>query len=249
MFDLATRNSGEIAKNLFIQRALKPAALGLPLVGRKEHRPCRQQRRRGKARVAHFREATEFAYEMDWPMNIALTVSWDALVQAGEKNDGHCLGRGAWDREAYSRKELARLCRSEGLPFVAVWGRDIGADIGMHVHMAIFLPSPYLARLVTVIERISGSSAAFLLDDPYSADVAARSICGGWQIGMMDDKANALAWADYIVSQHEKHPTPPDLKGKAFGVSQAIGKRAREAARGMLEAREAKHGWIRAMSG
>ncbi len=88
-----------------------------------------------------------------------------------------------------------------------------------------------------------------MLDDPYSAPEAARSICGGWQIGMMGDRTNALAWADYIATQHGKHPTPPDLKGKAFGVSQAIGKRAREAARGMLEAREAKNGWITAVSG
>ena len=250
MFDLATRYCDEIAETSFIPMALKPAAQARPLVGKKERRPCRQQRRREKARITHFREAVAFAYEMDWPLNIALTVSWDALVQAGEKNDGHCLGRGAWDREVYFRNELARLCRSEGLPFVAVWGRDRGRDIGAHVHVLIFWPSRHLTKLVTLIERITGSSADFVLV-PYSDNVAARSACGGWQINVnvwKDDKANALAWADYIARQHEKHPAPPALKGKAFGVSQAIGKRAREAARGMLEAREAKHGRL-AMSG
>jgi len=190
----------------------------------------------------HFRDAVAFAYEMDWPMNIALTVSWDALLQAGEKNGGHCLGRGAWDREAYFRKELGRLCRSEGLPFVAVWGRDVGRDIGTHVHVLIFWPSRHLAKLVTMIERISGSPAD-TVRVPYSDSVAARSTCGGWQINVnvwKDDRASALNWADYIARQHEKHPTPPDLKGKAFGVSQAIGKRAREAARGMLIMRSDK---------
>jgi hypothetical protein len=178
-----------------------------------------------------------FAYEMDWPMNTAITVSWDALVQAGEKNDGHCLGRGAWDREVYFRNELARLCRSEGLPFVAVWGRDIGRDIGSHTHLLIFWPSRHLTRLVTLIERITGSSADFVRP-PYSADVVGRSVCGGWQINMnvsKDDRASALRCADYIARQHEKHPAPPILEGQAFGVSQAIGKAARDAARGMLE--------------
>ncbi len=39
-----------------------------------------------------------------------------------------------------------------------------------------------------------------------------------------------FAWADYIATQHGKHPAPPALKGQAFGVSQAIGKAARDAA-------------------
>ena len=242
MFDLATRYCDEIAETSFIPMALKPAAQARPLVGKKERRPCRQQRRREKARVMHFREAVAFAFEMDWPLNIALTVSWDALVQAGEKNDGHCLGRGVWGREKYFRNELARLCRSEGLPFVAVWGRDVGRDVGAHVHLLIFCPSRYLSKLVALIERVTGSPADFVRP-PYSADVVSRSVCGGWQINMnvsKDDRASALRCADYIARQHEKHPAPPVLEGQAFGVSQALGKGAREAARGMLEAREAK---------
>ncbi len=242
MFDLATRYCDEIAETSFIPMALKPAAQARPLVGKKERRPCRQQRRREKARVTHFREAVAFAYEMDWPLNIALTVSWDALVQAGEKNDGHCLGRGVWGREKYFRNELARLCRSEGLPFVAVWGRDVGRDVGAHVHLLIFWPSRYLSKLVTLIERVTGSPAAFVRP-AYSTDAVGRSICGGWQVNMptwKDARASALDWADYIAKQHAKHPAPPALTGKAFGVSQALGKGSREAARGMLEAREAQ---------
>jgi hypothetical protein len=100
-----------------------------------------------------------------------------------------------------------------------------------------------------VIERISGSSADFVLK-PYSADVVARSVCGGRQINMNNrkyDKASALEWADYIATQHAKHPAPPEIKGKAFGISEAIGKAAQERARAMLEAREARYGWMRQM--
>lgn len=198
-----------------------------------------------------FTEAVAFAYAMDWPLNIGITITWAALETAGERNEGHCLGRGEWDREKYTRDELARLCRSEGLPFVALWGRDVGADMGSHVHLSIFWPSYKLAELVAVIERISGSSADFVLK-PYAADVVARSVCGGWQINMnnrKDDKQSALEWAEYIAAQHAKHPAPPEIKGKAFGISEAIGKTAQERAKPALEAREAKYGWDAAGGG
>lgn len=194
-----------------------------------------------------FLEAVAFAYAMDSPLNIALTVSWDALLRAGEHNEGHCLGRGEWDRERYMRDELARLCRSEGLPFVALWGRDVGADMGSHVHLSMFWPSYKLAQLVAVIERVSGSKADFVLK-PYTADTVARSVCGGWQINMNnreDDKAGATEWAEYIAAQHDKHPVPPEIKGKAFGISQAIGRAAQERERAALEARAAKYSFTR----
>ena len=125
--------------------------------------PTRYARRRERERLMRFREAVAFAYAMDWPLNIGLTITWAALETAGDRNEGHCLGRGEWDREKYTRDELARLCRSEGLPFVALWGRDVGADMGSHVHLSMFWPSYKLAQLVAVIERISGSSADFVL--------------------------------------------------------------------------------------
>lgn len=93
--------------------------------------------------------------------------------------------------------------------------------MGSHVHLSIFWPSYRLAQLVAVIERISGSSADFVLK-PYAADVVARSVCGGWQINMnnrKDDKESALEWAEYIAAQHAKHPAPPEIQGKAFGIS------------------------------
>lgn len=221
-------------------------AEGGPVKAR-QRAPSRHERRVERDRLARFRDAALFAYAMDWPLNVGLTITWTALQVAGERNEGHCLGRGEWAREKYTRNELARLCRSEGLPFVALWGRDVGADMGSHVHLSMFWPSYKLDRLIAVIERISGSSADFVRKR-CAAGVVARSVCGGWQINMNtreDDKQGALEWAEYIASQHAKHPAPPKIRGKAFGISEAIGKTAQERARPMLEAREAKYGWIR----
>jgi hypothetical protein len=241
VFDLATRYSGEIAETPFVQRVLRPASRPYPIVGKESPRLSRHERRKERERHMRFRESVKFSYAMDWPLNIGLTITWAALMTAGEHNEGHCLGRGEWDREKYMRNELARLCRSEGLPFVALWGRDIGADMGSHVHLSMFWPSYKLDQLVAVIERITGSSAAFVLK-PYTADVVARSVCGGWQINMNTrDKEGATDWVDYIAAQHSKHPASPEIKSKAFGISQAIGKAAQVRERPALEARAAKY--------
>lgn len=273
MSDLATRYSDQIAETPFFQRRLGGAAKSLPIVGPgkpaangrplaaprasaspgcaatakpKARQPCRYKRRRERKKRDQFPEAVAFAYAMDWPLNIGLTISWDGLWTAGEHLEGHCLGRGEWERERYARIELARLCRVAHLPFVALWGRDVGALMGAHMHLAMFWPSYKLAQLVAVIERITGSSAKFVWQ-PYAEDTVARSACGGWQLDMnnrSDDKASALEWAAYISAQHDKHLVPPKIKGKAFGVSQAIGRTAQEAARAVLEARKKQYSWF-----
>lgn len=190
-----------------------------------------------------FKEAAIFAYAVDLPLNMGITITWAALLATGEHNDGHCLNRDEWDRESYLRDELARMCRKECLEFAALWGRDVGKYLGAHVHMAMFWPARFLPKLVALIERVTGSTAAFVLA-PYTADTVAQSTCGGWKITMnnrKDDKQSALEWAEYIAAQHAKHPAPPKINGKAFGISNAIGKTAQERARPMLEAREAKY--------
>lgn len=247
MFDQATEIHGKIGKTPFIQRGISLPAVALPIVGKKEPRPSRYDRRKTKDRLVKFKDAATFAYAVDLPLNMGITITWAALLATGEHNEGHCLSRDEWDRESYLRDELARMCRKEGLEFAALWGRDIGKDMGAHVHMAMFWPSRFLTKLVALIERVTGSTAAYVLA-PYAADTVAQSVCGGWKITMnnrSDDKASAVEWAGYIADQHSKHPAPPEIKGKAFGISQAIGPAAQERARGMLEAREAQFRWMR----
>ncbi len=146
---------------------------------------------------------------------------------------------GEWEREAYFRSELARLCRSACIPFVALWGRDIGKRLGAHLHLGLFWPTREIPRLVGLVERVSGSSAEFVRI-AYEQDTASRSVCGGWQIDVNnrnDAEASALEWAGYVAGQPCKHPAPPMLRGKAFGLSQAIGRSAQEAARAQLDER------------
>jgi len=276
VFNQATRSSSAIAKKPFVQRAAKQPALPCHIVGKAEapatrpfiissatakpkarqHLPSRYDRRKERERHLRFDKAVTFAYAMDWPITTTITISWTALQATGERNEGHCLGRDAWDRETYIRDELARLCRSQGLPFAALWGRDVGAHMGSHVHLSMFWPCHKLAQFVAVIERVSGSAAAY--KNPMYSEIEvngkikciyARSTCGGWQIDMNKrDKEGALELAGYLAGQHAKHPAPPAITGKAFGISKALGKAAQERAQPMLEAREAEYGWMRRAS-
>lgn len=250
MFDLATNIHSGFAEPPLFSRVLGPADRRIPIVEKKKPRaPSRHQRRNEKDRLVRFEQAAAFAYAMDWPINHGITIAWDALLRTGEHNEGHCLTRDDAYRSQYLRSELARLCRSLGIPFAAFWGRDVGKMMGTHDHVGMFIPTYHRNQLVALIERITGSTADFVIAG-YAADTVARSVCGGWQIevnnwGKEGDKASALRWAEYIAAQHAKHPAPPDLKGKAFGISEAINKAAQERARPMLKAREAQFGWIR----
>ncbi|CAM3976021.1 hypothetical protein PAYE108092_15845 [Paracoccus yeei] len=76
-------------------------AEGGPVKAR-QRAPSRHERRVERDRLARFRDAALFAYAMDWPLNVGLTITWTALQVAGERNEGHCLGRGEWAREKYT---------------------------------------------------------------------------------------------------------------------------------------------------
>jgi hypothetical protein len=205
------------------------------------------ERRSRKTRLQSFSDAVSFADVIDHQLNTGITISWDVLINARYHNEGNCLDRSSRDRDRYARKELGRLCKREGIVFAALWARDIGKDVGDHVHFAMFWPRYKIAKLVALLERITGSPAA-LINTPYDTAVVAQSVCRGWQIKLNnrpDDKDSAHTWALYIAEQHDKHPTPPDIDGKAFGISQAIGKAAQERARPLVEEKKALRGWMK----
>jgi hypothetical protein len=236
MFDLTTKNESDNSTSPVIHKPLARMPCGLHIVANKKpHQSYRKQRTK-KARTDNFKAAVSFAYAIDWPVNISITVTWSALITAGEHNEGNCLGKSASERDTYLRREIARLARREGLPFVAIWGRDVGPVMGSHVHLGLFWPHYRLQPLLELIERITGSSPEYV-KPPYEDQHVARSVCGGWQVDMnRRGKAGALDWSDYVSQQDDKHHRAPALPGKAYGVSEAIGKKAREAAIAQLEA-------------
>lgn len=216
------RNSRQKEKESHILWDSKASAGGATYSSQNISRQTDAQRTATHNRSNKFSKAVRFAYSQDWPLIVSLTISWDALILVGDHNEGNCLWRPPWDREGYLRKELRRLCRRHERTFACLWGRDVGRDIGEHVHLSMFWPSAEVGAIISLIERITGSPAAFVAA-PYTTNPLARSVCGGWQFDLNTRHLKgALDWALYISQQHEKHPRAPELKGKAFGISQAI---------------------------
>lgn len=237
MFDLTTKIDSDNSASPVILKPLDRMPCGLHRVAKKKPRQNYRKQRTKQARADNFEAAVLFAYEMDWPINVGITVTWSALMEAGERNEGNCLGKSASERDAYLRREIARLAGREGLPFVAVWGRDVGAVMGSHVHLGIFWPHYRLQPLLDLIERVTGSSPEYVWP-AFEDEHVAKSVCGGWLVKMnRRGKASALGWSEYVSQQEDKHHRAPVLPGKACGVSEAIGKKARGAAKAQLEAR------------
>ncbi len=130
---------------------------------------------------------------------------------------------------------------------------------GAHTHLAIYWPDwkhSHVLKLVALLERLTGSRAAFV-NPAYQENEVARSTCGGWEVKTIgrehrhpgtgtkpgqinyDQGGDALGWVDYIVDQSSKHLWPPKIMGKAFGISESIGPKAR-AAHGFRTADQAR---------
>ncbi|MES2434880.1 MAG: hypothetical protein V4586_13790 [Pseudomonadota bacterium] len=227
--EYATFSVSTLAISVHLAVPIMPTAKPKARQARQSVNPAREQRRVQKNRLANFHAALQFAYKMDWPINVALTVTWSALINAGSHNEGHCLAMAEAERDAYLRKELGRCLRKlPGSPkLVAIWGRDVGRRMGSHIHVGIFWPRFQLTNLVKLLERITGSEA----DPPpkeRTLGYYSSSGCGGWLVKHIHfEIEGARRWIDYIAGQDQKHPNRVKIEGKAFGVSQSIGPAAR----------------------
>lgn len=202
---------------------------------RQHPRETREQRRVKKDRRSNFMQAVAFAFARDWPINVAITVGWVVLIHAGAHNEGHCLGLDEAGRDERLRAELCRSrpVTADKAPFVALWTRATARHVGHHTHLGLFWPPRVgsLEKLVALLERLTGSPAAptDTLKDP---NVLAQSVCKGWQIKRIYGKTQligALNWIEYMLQHADKHLEVP--QGKTFGLSQAIGPKARAAFR------------------
>jgi hypothetical protein len=184
-----------------------------------------------KRQKVSFHGAVAFADRIGCPLNTTLTIAWEKLENADDCHGVHWQRLSPKARDQYLRKALGYACGREGMIWAAVWGRDIGRDVGAHIHILMHWPRGNLAKLIADIERITGA-ADFVKPGSTAAKVA-RSWGGGWQIDRNirpDRMAGTLYMADYILGQHDQHPAPPNIEGKAFGITEAIGPKAQSRA-------------------
>jgi hypothetical protein len=223
---LATGIDGAISARPFTQQPLPSCVRVLQLVALQEHALTTRTMQRHKAKSE---KAVRFAQTIGCPLNYTLTVAWETMEHADGCRDVFWLGLSPKERDGYLRRELGRICLREGFPWAAVWGRDIGHRVGAHAHNLMHVPTNKTAIMVEEIERITGAPS--IVRPSATAKVAARSWGGGWDLRRNirpDQMAGALDMATYIVDQPTKHPAPPKIEGKIFGITEAIGRAAQD---------------------
>ncbi len=190
----------------------------------KQKQPLSERALRKRRQSA--REAVEFAHRSDLPMTVMVTITWGACIY-GDRAEGHILALPDQERVQRLIRALRVSLRSLGHSLALIWARDVGLRMGVHCHCLMFWPVHRLRELVSLLEKLTGDSAA-AVNVPYEGDYFSRSNSGGWQVDMVRTSADgAFGAAEYIATQPLQHPTPVKLDGRVFGISAEIGSSAR----------------------
>ena len=171
-----------------------------------------------KTRDAKLKRIFKKADQIDLPLNIAITISWDALIQAGERNEGHLLGGCHKKRQAKLFRRFRHLSNSRGRNLSYVWVSDFGARFGEHLHLALFWPRYDIETLLFLCVAVFGSK----LDDTWDGHPKSfRSVCGGWMVRFAEPRPDMrYGWAAYMSDQVLKHNAHPG--GRRFGCSRNL---------------------------
>lgn len=223
----------------------KPSATPLQTSARTpnahQRRAALDKAERHRRRREHLRDAIAFAHFRDWPLNTAITVTWDKCRYADPAH-GRILGLSDRQRSARLRDDIWRALHRAERPFVATWSRAIGSEFGPHLHLGLWWPwEPW--ELVPLLARLTGVEEA---PKRRRRGEVARADGGGWLI--QENTApnmlrGALGWGAYQLKQEAEHPLTAALDGKSLDVSRAISPKAIEPVRADLEAWKDRVGW------
>lgn len=203
----------------------KTAPLPAPSTRKKDKRQLSNRAIRKRQQASQ--EAVKFAYQIDLPPSVMITITWGACTY-GDREEGHILALPDQERVQRLIRLLRASLRSLGYPLALIWARDVGHRMGAHCHCLMYWPVHHLRELVQILEKLTGDRAE-TVNVPYTFDLFARSGSGGWQVNMVrTDVEGAISAADYIATQPLQHPERLELDGRIFGISREIGGTARK---------------------
>ena len=149
---------------------------------------ARIARASARRRLNTWSSAASAAEAAGYPLNVALHVTWSALVE-GERREGHVLGLPAVERERRLWSALRLVAARARVPWLAVRAPEHDTRRDLHLHVALHLPDAAAIRdAIGVVERLTGSPAERVDMRGWSVrgggrthyGVVARSGCGGW---------------------------------------------------------------------
>jgi hypothetical protein len=152
--------------------------------------------------------AASAAEAAGYPLNVALHVTWSALVE-GDRREGHCIGMSAVERERKLWSALRLVAARAGVSWIAARAPEYDKRRGLHLHVMLHLPidgshakgggwklaslgsmggMAAIRDVIGVVERLTGAPSERVDMRGWSArgrgrshhGIVARSACGGW---------------------------------------------------------------------
>lgn len=194
-------------------------------------------RRLTTGQVHTIQDAAGFSNEIARPCNLALTIAWAALVQAGDR-DGDCslLGLDPITRDTALRQKIQSFFSRRGVPTVHLWVVEMSARHGRHLHLAIHVPEAHLDAFLARCGDWFGAKGRWRPSDlePY---LLCRSDCRGWHAARIGRGLAGLKdWVAYLCKGQDD--AQGLVHGKRCGTSRAIGTTARARWRSSAECRQ-----------
>jgi len=166
-------------------------------------RSARIARASARRRVSTWSNAASAAAAVGNPLNVALHLTWSALL-GGDRRSGHILGLSPIERERRFWSDLRMVAARAEVPWLAMRGPEYDRQRGLHLHVALHLPTVDALRdALNVVERLTGAPAEWIATEGRTVrglgrqhrGVVARSACGGWfmQRHLGETSSNALA--------------------------------------------------------
>ena len=184
-------NTGRPIGITFSSNTTKPNSRCQPKPGSITMAIRRQKLNRRKTQLATLIDRSR---ARDLPMTRAVTINWERILQ--------CPNECSVAQSQMFRR-LKNIARKLGFETAYIWVLDVGIDVGLHAHLAIYWPFRHLSHLHNLFHGIDPNweQAPYNIHDidiPY------------YQKGDYE-------WGQYMAEQVNKHPY--DVKGRMLGYS------------------------------
>jgi hypothetical protein len=107
------------------------AAVSTSVLPSRGHKPSQHINRRQATNII---AAFNFAVEMGLPLNVSVDISW--VFFSGTTDDR--------TRFARSQQRLSKWAIRRGFPLTMIWVREVGKNGGVHTHVLIHVPPPFM---------------------------------------------------------------------------------------------------------
>ncbi len=144
-----------------------------------------------KARIDAFIRTSKVR---ELPMTRAITINWERLCGCPDQYE---------IKQPQLFRRLRLLANRLGFETAYIWVIDVGVNVGVHAHVALYWPSRYLSDLHQVFQALDSTWGC----PPNNIHDEAIIL----------ERDGDFGWGKYMAEQSNKHPK--DIPGRLLGCS------------------------------